>query len=138
MLTKKSLEGRLPVVQTDDGHWLNEEEFDAAVQDALMRLPRRMQRHIDNVVVFVAEEYEPEPWEDAGTELLGLYEGIPLTERGDEPWAMPDQITIFRGPLERRCSTRGELVEQITVTVVHEVAHFFGIDDAELHRLGWG
>lgn len=125
-------------MQTADGHWLTEDEFDAAVQDALSRLPRRMQRHIDNVVVFVADEYEPEPWEAPDTELLGLYEGIPLTERGNEPWALPDQITIFRNPLERLCSTREELVEQITVTVVHEVAHFFGIDDDELHRLGWG
>lgn len=117
---------------------LSEEEFDAAVAAALERVPEGMRQHLENVAVFVQEEYEPEPWEDPDTELLGLYDGIPLTERGEAPWQMPDQITVFRGPLMRMCSSREELIEQITVTVVHEVAHFFGIDDERLHELGWG
>ena len=70
--------------------------------------------------------------------LLGLYDGVPLTER-DEGWTMvlPDRILIFRGPLERWCTDREELVEEITVTVIHEIAHHFGIPDERLHELGW-
>jgi len=70
--------------------------------------------------------------------LLGLYDGVPLTER-DDSWSMvlPDRILVFKGPLERWCSTREELVEEIEVTVIHEIAHHFGIDDDRLHELGW-
>ncbi|PPB48364.1 hypothetical protein C4K88_15010 [Arthrobacter pityocampae] len=93
-----------------------------------------------NVVIFVVEEYEPHPGEPSDTELLGLYEGTPLTER-DSWWdagSLPDRISIFRGPLMRLCDSREELVEEILVTVVHEIAHHFGIDDDRLHQLGWG
>ncbi|WP_300345574.1 metallopeptidase family protein [Nesterenkonia sp.] len=117
---------------------MSDEEFDAAVAAALEQIPERLAAQIDNVAVFVEDRYEPEPWEDPQTSLLGLYEGIPLTERGAEPWAMPDRITLYKEPILEICSTREEVVEQITVTVVHEVAHFFGIDDTTLHRLGWG
>ncbi len=117
---------------------MSEEDFDRAVSDALEAIPPALTERLSNVAVFVEEEYEPEPWEDPGTELLGLYDGIPLTERAEMPWQLPDRIVIFRGPLLRMCRDREELVEEITVTVVHEVAHFFGIDDATLHDLGWG
>nr|WP_196792030.1 metallopeptidase family protein [Motilibacter deserti] len=86
-----------------------------------------------NVAVVVEEE----PPED-DPELLGLYEGTPLTERGE--WytgVLPDKISVFRGPLLRMCATREEVVEEVLVTVVHEVAHHFGIDDDRLHELGW-
>nr|WP_196791437.1 metallopeptidase family protein [Motilibacter aurantiacus] len=86
-----------------------------------------------NVAVVVEEE----PPED-DPELLGLYEGTPLTERGE--WytgVLPDKISVFRGPLLRMCETREEVVEEVLVTVVHEVAHHFGIDDDRLHELGW-
>ena len=80
-----------------------------------------------------------EDYDEAGLPtLLGLYDGVPLTER-DESWSMvlPDRILIFRGPLERWCTSREELVEEIMVTVIHEVAHHFGIPDERLHELGW-
>jgi predicted Zn-dependent protease with MMP-like domain len=117
---------------------MSEEDFDRAVSDALDSIPPALAQRLSNVAVFVEEEYEPAPWEDPDTELLGLYDGIPLTERADLPFQMPDRIVVFRGPLLRMCRDREELVEEITVTVVHEVAHFFGIDDDTLHGLGWG
>ncbi len=115
-------------------------EFEEAVDDAIDRIPDDLARAMDNVAIFVVEEYEPRPGEPAVTELLGLYEGTPLTER-DSWWdagSLPDRISIFRGPLMRLCDSREELVEEILVTVVHEVAHHFGIDDDRLHELGWG
>lgn len=120
------------------GEAMSEAEFDQAVADALEAIPEALARRLSNVAVFVEEEYEPEPWEDPDTELLGLYDGIPLTERAEMPWQLPDRIVVFRGPLLRMCRTREELVAEIAVTVVHEVAHVFGIDDATLHELGWG
>lgn len=109
-------------------------EFEDAVGDALDGIPAELMAVVENVVVLVEDE---PPTDDP--DLLGLYEGTPMTER-DHAWAgvLPDRITIFRGPLSRMCATREELVEEIGVTVVHEVAHYFGIDDARLHELGWG
>jgi len=127
--------GRVP---DGAGVEMSEEDFDRAVAEALDALPPALAERLSNVAVFVEEEYEPEPWEDPDTELLGLYDGIPLTERAGMPWQLPDRIVVFRGPLLRMCTDREHLVEEITVTVVHEVAHFFGIDDATLHELGWG
>lgn len=117
---------------------MSEEDFDQAVSDALDAIPPALAQRLSNVAVFVEDEYEPEPWEDPEMELLGLYDGIPLTERAEMPFQLPDRIVVFRGPLLRMCSDREELVDEITVTVVHEVAHFFGIDDDTLHALGWG
>lgn len=110
------------------------EEFEEAVGDALDLVPAGLMDQLDNVVFFVEEE---SPEDDP--ELLGVYDGIPLTER-DLSWGgmMPDRITIFRGPLLRMCHDRDELLEEIAVTVVHEIAHHFGIDDERLHDLGWG
>ncbi|WP_241152902.1 metallopeptidase family protein [Neoactinobaculum massilliense] len=71
-------------------------------------------------------------------ELLGLYDGTPLSERADYSFTFPDRLYIFQGPLQRYARDRDDLVHQIGITVVHEVGHFFGLDDAELHRLGWG
>ncbi|MGO4598814.1 metallopeptidase family protein [Terrabacter sp. 2RAF25] len=114
---------------------LSEAEFDGAVGDALDSIPTGLARAMDNVVVLVEDE---PPADDP--DLLGVYDGTPLTER-DGWWAagaLPDRITIFRGPLQRMCETREELRHEIAVTVVHEVAHHFGIDDDQLHQLGWG
>ena len=118
--------------------WMTEQEFDDAVSAALRRIPDELARLLTNVVVVVEEEYEPEPWEDPDTELLGLYDGIPLTERAEMPWQLPDRIVVFRGPLTRHCRSRAELEDEITVTVMHEVGHFFGIEEDRLHELGWG
>jgi predicted Zn-dependent protease with MMP-like domain len=89
---------------------------------------------LDNVAFFVEDE---PPADDP--DLLGVYDGIPLTER-DVGWGghLPDRIVIFSGPLQRMCVDREELLEEIAITVVHEIAHHFGIDDDMLHELGWG
>ena len=113
---------------------LSESEFDDAVADALELIPAPLLALLDNVVFLVIEE----PPADE-PELLGVYDGIPLTER-DGSWGgdLPDRITLFRGPLSRMCSSHEELVEEISVTVLHEVAHYFGIDEERVHALGWG
>ena len=105
-------------------------EFEQAVGDALDAVPQELMRLLDNVVFLV--EAEP-PSDDPD------YDGTPLTERGDG-WAgaLPDRITVFRGPLTRMCVDREDLLDEIAVTVVHEIAHHFGIDDERLHALGWG
>lgn len=110
-------------------------EFEEAVADALDSIPSEVAKAMDNVVVLVEREPPPDD-----PELLGVYDGTPLTER-DAWWAagaLPDRITIFQGPLERLCQSPEELRHEIAVTVVHEVAHHFGIDDDRLHALGWG
>lgn len=112
---------------------MSREEFEEAVGDALDQVPEQLMDQLDNVVFLV----EDEPPSDE-PDLLGVYDGIPLTER-DSGWPqLPDRITIFRGPLLRMCVDREELLEEIAITVVHEIAHHFGIDDAALHELGWG
>ena len=114
---------------------MSRDEFEDAVRAALDEIPLELARLIDNVVVLVEDE---PPADDP--ELLGLYEGTPLTERG-EWWAagsLPDRITIYRNPTLAICEDRDEVVEEVAVTVVHEVAHHFGIDDDRLHELGWG
>ena len=125
----------------------SEAEFERAVEDALDLIPAELRDAMDNVVVLVEDEPEPEPDDVTAEEydelgrptLLGLYDGVPLTER-DGGWSgmLPDRILIFKGPLERWCRDHDELVEEIAVTVIHEVAHHFGIDDERLHELGWG
>lgn len=113
---------------------MDAQQFGEAVGDALDEVPAELMRLLDNVVFFVEDEPPPDD-----PDLLGVYDGTPLTERGDG-WAgaLPDRITIYRGPLTRMCEDREELLEEIAVTVVHEIAHHFGIDDERLHALGWG
>ncbi|MCX6458747.1 MAG: metallopeptidase family protein [Actinobacteria bacterium] len=109
------------------------EEFEDLVAQALERVPVELARMVDNVVIVVEEHSPP------GDELFGLYEGVPLTSRGSTyVAAMPDRISIYRRPILRACRTREEVVTQVVVTVVHEIAHHFGIDDHRLHELGWG
>jgi predicted Zn-dependent protease with MMP-like domain len=113
---------------------MSPEEFEDAVGDALDAVPAELMALLDNVAFFVEDE---PPQEDP--DLLGIYDGVPLTERGDF-WAMgslPDRIIIYRGPLTRMCEDREELLDEIAITVVHEIAHHFGIDDERLHDLGW-
>lgn len=107
------------------------ERFEQLVADALDQLPAELGRLMDNVWVTV-EDDSPEG-------LLGLYEGIPLTEReAYGGMALPDRITIFRLPTCEACRTEAEVVDMVGETVVHEVAHHFGIDDHRLDELGWG
>ena len=114
---------------------LTDEQFDAIVEEALDDVPPELMAMLDNVAFFV----EAEPSAD-DPDLLGIYEGTPLTERG-EWWgqgSLPDRITLFRGPLTRMCEDVDDLREEIAVTVVHEIAHHFGIEEDTLHELGWG
>lgn len=113
---------------------MTREEFEELVAEALDRIPPELTRLMDNVAVFVEDE---PPAGDP--ELLGLYEGTPLTDRGE--WyagVLPDRITIYRVPTLRMCETREDVVAETEVTVVHEIAHHFGIDDDRLHALGYG
>lgn len=112
---------------------MSEERFEELVSDALDLIPPKLAAAIDNVVVLVADRHPDDP------DLLGLYEGIALTERD---WsyggALPDTITIFRESLLEICDTDEDVVEEVAITVIHELAHHFGIDDERLHELGWG
>ena len=122
------------------GFTMSPDEFEAAVQDALDSIPDRLARAMDNVAVFIDDDYVPGLGEDPDTVLLGLYEGVPLTER-DSWWdagSLPDRITIFREPILEICASRDEVIHEVAVTVVHEIAHHFGISDDRLHELGWG
>lgn len=110
------------------------DDFEVLVGEALDEIPPRLADLMDNVVVLLEDEAP-----DDDPELLGLYEGVPLVERGftyAEP--LPDTITIFRLPILRMCTTRDDVVREVRVTVIHEIAHHFGIDDDTLHDLGWG
>jgi predicted Zn-dependent protease with MMP-like domain len=113
---------------------VDEDTFEELVEAALDGIPHELGRLIENVVVII-EDGRP----DSG--LLGLYRGVPLTARDGGyglGLTMPDRITIYRLPICARCSTHEEVVEQVRITVVHEVAHHFGIDDHRLTELGWG
>ncbi len=113
---------------------LSEAEFEAAVSDALDQVPQELAELMDNVVVLV-EEWPPDT---EPQDLLGLYEGTPLTERdGWYAGVLPDRISIYRRPIMQMCTSREEVVDEVLVTVVHEIAHHFGIDDDRLHELGW-
>jgi predicted Zn-dependent protease with MMP-like domain len=110
------------------------EAFERLVVDELDLLPDEMIDGLDNVV-FVTEDRP----EDGSLDLLGLYDGIALTERGNYGFGeLPDRIILFREPLVGVSADLDELKEQIHVTLVHEIAHFYGIDDEQLHELGWG
>jgi predicted Zn-dependent protease with MMP-like domain len=109
--------------------------FESLVSEALDGVPPELTALMQNVVVLIADEPPP----DEGEDLLGLYEGIPLTERGGSyGGVLPDRITIFRGPTLRYARDRDEAVREVRITVVHEIAHHFGIDDDKLHALGYG
>ena len=113
---------------------MSAEEFEELVQQALDSVPAELLQLVENCVILV--EDAPPPGMEG---LLGLYDGVPLTERG-EFWAagaLPDRITIYRLPTLALCESRDEVVDEVAVTVVHEIAHHFGIDDERLHELGW-
>jgi predicted Zn-dependent protease with MMP-like domain len=107
--------------------------FEELVSDALDLVPREFAKAMDNVVVLV-EEYN-----DEAPSILGLYHGVALTERTSSyGGVLPDRISIYRQPILEICETEDDVVEEVAVTVVHEIAHHFGIDDHRLHELGWG
>jgi predicted Zn-dependent protease with MMP-like domain len=108
-------------------------QFEELVADALDTIPAELTAAMDNVVVLVADRHATDP------RLLGLYEGVALTERtSDYGGVLPDRITIYQDAILDICDTENDVVHEVAVTVVHEVAHHFGIDEARLHELGWG
>lgn len=112
---------------------LPREDFEELVAQALDTIPAPLLRLVSNCALIVADSPPPDD-----PDLLGLYEGVPLTERGD--WysgVLPDRITIYRLPTLAICQTRDEVVEEVGITVVHEIAHHFGITEARLQELGW-
>jgi len=116
--------------------------FQRLVAEALDSLPPRFARRLENIAVVVEDEPSAAQLEDAGLDprrdtLYGLYEGVPLPERPHDFTGLPDRITIFAGPLLRDCRTRAALVREIRTTVVHEVAHFFGLEERHIRRLGY-
>ncbi|GAA3115600.1 metallopeptidase family protein [Nonomuraea salmonea] len=110
---------------------VSRQRFEELVAEALDTIPTDLTRAMSNVVVTVVDD-APEP------DLLGLYTGVPLTERGD--WysaVLPDRIEIYRNPICEICDSEQDVIDEVRITVIHEVGHHFGIDDARLHELGW-
>lgn len=126
---------------------MTDEEFESIVADALDSIPDRLFAAMDNVIVTVAGEPDErqlaamgdESAETCGNELLGLYEGLPLTARGAYygEGDVPDVISIFKGPHERSFPSHARIVEEIRKTVIHEVGHFFGNDEETLRAMGY-
>ncbi|KAB1504347.1 metallopeptidase family protein [Corynebacterium sp. 320] len=112
---------------------VSDERFEELVDEGLRRIPRELLDNVRNVAI-VIEDFN---WESPS--ILGLYEGIALTERTSEyTSALPDKITIYQDSLCDFCESEEELVEQVAITVIHELGHHFGISDERLHELGWG
>ena len=113
---------------------MSPEAFDALVDEALDAIPDELAALVSNLVVLVEEDA---PADDP--HLLGLYDGIALTERSiQDGFALPDRILLFRANLLDMCDSEQEVAEEVRVTVVHEIAHHFGIEEERLHELGWG
>ena len=124
---------------------LTDEEFEAAVQDAIDSIPEEFLDELENVAILLADEPEEQDFEGDGYytesgDLLGLYDGIALTQRGDWYGAgndYPDTITVFKGPHERLSDDRAVVLEEIRKTVVHETAHYFGMDEDQVDEMGY-
>ncbi len=112
---------------------MSREEFEDLVEDALDEIPDAFWDQLENVAIFV----EDDPPADMEPDLLGLYDGVALTERDDYAGVLPDRILVFMNPTLAICETREEVAEEVRITVVHEVGHYFGIDDDALHEMGW-
>ncbi|AAT89235.1 conserved hypothetical protein [Leifsonia xyli subsp. xyli str. CTCB07] len=120
---------RSPMMPLD----LDEDAFEALVTDELDRLPDEMVDRLDNVVFVVDDRPE-----DGTLDLLGLYDGVALTDRDRYGFGeMPNRIILYRESLLAICADEEELREEIHITLVHEIAHYYGIDDDRLHELGW-
>lgn len=112
---------------------MERKDFEELVRDALDSVPDELAQLMDNVAVFVEDEAPAD-----APDLLGIYDGTPLTERGQ--WyggVLPDRIIIYMLPTLRICATEDDVVDEVHITVVHEIAHHFGIDDERLHQLGY-
>lgn len=112
---------------------MSRDRFESLVDAALDAIPEEIARLVENVVVLVEDDAPPED-----PDLLGLYDGVALTERAaNHSFELPDRIFVFRNNLLDMCETEDELVDEVRITVVHEIAHHFGIDDHQLHELGY-
>ncbi len=112
---------------------MSEDRFEELVSEALDLIPPQLAAAIDNVVVLV----EDRDLEDPG--LLGLYQGIALTERDSHyGGSLPDTITVYREAILDMCEDEQQVVDEVAITVIHEIAHYFGIEEDRLHELGWG
>lgn len=117
-------------------------DFEALVAEALDGIPEEFARYLENVSVVVEDEPSPvllrdmemDPDQDT---LYGLYQGVPLSERTHDFAALPDRISVYRGPLVRDFRSRAAIRRQIRATIVHEIAHFFGLDERRIRRLGY-
>jgi predicted Zn-dependent protease with MMP-like domain len=117
-------------------------DFERLVAQALDDIPAEFARHLDNVAVVIEDEPTPAMLRDLGLDpahdtLFGLYRGVPLSRRPHALAALPDHITIFRAPLLRICRSPAAIERQIKVTIVHEIAHYFGLDEHRIRRLGY-
>lgn len=122
---------------------LSTEAFARVVEQAIARIPAEIREHLDNILISVLQRPSPDMLEEMGLPpdepLFGVYWGVPLIERSvSEPPLYPDTIYIFQEPLEEFCRTREELIEEIEITVVHEIAHLVGFTDEDLEELGYG
>jgi predicted Zn-dependent protease with MMP-like domain len=120
---------------------MTRDDFETLVAEALDRIPDEFARYLENVAVVVEEDPDPDTLRDMGLDprrdsLYGLYQGVPLKQRRHDFAGLPDRITIYAGPLMRDFSPR-RLRRQIEITVVHEIAHFFGLDETTVRRLGY-
>ncbi len=119
---------------------MNRRRFEALVDRAMQRLPRGFRDRIANVVVVVEDWPDDDTLDEMGIEppdtLYGLYRGVDLTQR-DSAYGnvLPDTITIYQGPIEEDCADEAEMAEVIRETVIHEVGHYFGLDDETMHRI---
>ena len=119
---------------------MTRKQFEAVVERALRRLPRAFKDKLANIVVVVEDWADDETLEEMGIEppdtLYGLYRGVDLTHR-DSSYGnvLPDTVTIYQGPIEEDCESEDEMLEVIRETVVHEIGHYFGLDDETMHRI---
>ena len=122
---------------------MDRKAFEKLVEAAVSELPDEFREKLENVAILVEDYPSKELLEQQGLSgeetLFGLYEGVPLTERRyfEQP-IYPDRILIFQGPIEDECDSPSEIKEEVKITIVHEIAHFFGIDDEHLEDLGYG
>lgn len=118
---------------TPDEGPITADEFDQMVERALERIPQKFRDAMENVAILVEDQ---PPANQRG--LLGLYQGVPLPKRGRYGGSLPDTITIFQRPIVRLYRTRERVEHEVYRTLVHEVGHYFGFEEGELHALGWG
>ncbi len=112
---------------------VSQDAFEEMINDALDTIPEEFARHMTNMVVLARDFNPDEPM------LLGLFEGIPLTEQhSNHSGFLPDAVFVYKDALEAMCSDEEELRHEVKVTVLHEVGHYFGLEEHELHELGWG